>query len=436
MFHGVALVALVVLPGIGMFMVKVERTPGINWEYQQPRLVSETQFRPPPVQEQPSFPFGQLGPTAQPNLEPWRPPTPPTENADAMDWTPSHSLQPRRPQPRVAGPSPFFGKLPALGGGLRPQTQPKQSLGIPPGFFDKREPLAFKPEASQPALAEPKFFPGSIDTGLEKMFGQIFSLGDMQSRDTAPTSVRHDAGFVQTPQRSGGAFDEEPHSGPAPAPSVLALFSVAMLFMILLVWMVSGHLLIAVPKLRCYILCLAAAFPAIRIFVTSPVPVIILLGQIVAACLLAVTVSSPAVQNDAYIKLASGLLAFLIAQEVFIFSQRGLASTEVLARPIEATRFQSSDQRHGQDVHEAASYSGQLDRAYSPQRRAAPFPVRTTFESPVRKSSAETMYSQFSVADSTSSRSTAPDWRTPRPSRMQTRESISSAGFGLGGLRL
>lgn len=402
MLHATSFIVLTILTGAATFSVRLDTSPRVDWNYEPPRLVSDTQFIPPPVSQEPSFPINDLGGPPQEHLRPWRPPQ--LESEDAMDWVPSHNLQPRQPKPKPLAPSPFYGKLPSLPGGLRRQ-EPKPSIGLPPGFFDKRDPLP-QMAASASGLAEPRFFPHTIDTGLENMFGQVFSLGDgpEPARFTAETTAqgRH-ASTSAKAYSSPGAIESMPTET-----SALPLFSAAVLLLLLGSWMVSEHLLIAIPDLRLYLLGVGALPPASRILKPTVMPTIVFLAETIALVTLAAMVKT--FDSNALLKIGASTFGFLIVQELFLFSQQGSGSS------VEPSAMPPADPERTPRRPQASA-----------QSRAPP--TSPGFGIP-RRESAESMFSNHS----TSTTSTAPEWKTPRPTRTYAERRESN--FGLGGLRL
>lgn len=402
MIHSITLIALVILTGAGMFSVTLDTSPRINWDYEPPRLVSQSQFVPPAVPDETLFPISSLAPPPQDSLRPWRPPTPPVDSEDAMDWTPSHSFQPRQPKPKYTAPSPFHGTLPTLSSGLRKQ-EPKQSIGLPPGFFDKRDALP-KTRIPETGLAEPTFFPKSIDTGLENMFGQVFSLGSEAMPPSSPIRQPHRHATSAT-ARVPTAYDVSDHS---PSASAVPLFSAAVLLLLLALWMVADHLLIAIPDLRLFILSFGTLAPALRAFKRSVLPAIIFLGETAAMLTLVAMVNAS--DNDALFKIGAGSLAFLVAQELLLFSQRH------------------------QEHLEHADFPLQQEAAEITFHRSSHHPIQLSSTEPEfgmgRQGSSESMLSNHS----NSTTSTAPEWKTPRAPR--TRSTRRESNFGMGGLRL
>jgi len=212
--HSVFLVMITMVAGWSLLgIVKVDTTPLVNWYQETAPLLSPNQFVPPPAPlrslQSPYQPSDGLsheltvqdlaGPTT-PELRSWRPPTPPADDSDAMDWTPSQpSFQPQLKEIRhkSSAPTPFYGTLPAMPGkwtrvnNTKPQSTAKKAIGLPPGFFDRpREEMNFQARqlvTEQVPLAQPKFFPhGNADTGLENIFASVFSLQDQSVEVQAP----------------------------------------------------------------------------------------------------------------------------------------------------------------------------------------------------------------------------------------------------------
>ena len=213
------------------------------------------------------FDINSLAPTpSRTYLTPNNPPTPPTDDddddADTMDWTPSHTLPsatPYRPpssQPEVPKPpNPFYGSLPP-----RPISQAhalRNPVYRPPGplerasaqqenFFrrqpthdtyqvakqatrtpkketrsvngfsalqiddDMLSPTTTEADDSSPRkveFAQPRFFPKGDyenDTGLENLFGRVFSLRDQPVgvEDAAQAVANQPAAPPMTEQRT------------------------------------------------------------------------------------------------------------------------------------------------------------------------------------------------------------------------------------------
>ncbi|KIX05046.1 uncharacterized protein Z518_05918 [Rhinocladiella mackenziei CBS 650.93] len=245
--------AITLIAGWSSFgIIKVKGAPSVNWHEEPAPLLSKNQFVPPalsqpqepfPDQDQP-FNVGTLSTPPRPNYQAWRPPTPPDDSAELMDWTPSQpTFQPELKQVRYKslGPSPFHGALPALNAqGLRRQTGQNQSaskeaIGLPPGFFDRPEKSALPPRQQTSAsedIAQPKFFghDREADTGLENIFGTVFSLQDKSLGTPHSPAVLE----LQPPTTGSGTEDSSGNPATRAKDSYLAIFSGISFFSILM----------------------------------------------------------------------------------------------------------------------------------------------------------------------------------------------------------
>lgn len=205
--HTLTMILTLVLTSYSISIVTIDKTPLVSWQNSPAPLLSQQQYNPPASSDKihahsllngsrsvasknQSFPIGSL--VQEPRHDIWQPPTPSLDaDQDAMEW---ESSQDFRPNPRLpkfngpSGPSPFHGALPAKPTNrlLYPQLERKapqrEAIGLPPGFFDKRDRLKTGQEAaSLPPMAQPKFFSQRdliADTGLESIFDAVFSLRD------------------------------------------------------------------------------------------------------------------------------------------------------------------------------------------------------------------------------------------------------------------
>jgi hypothetical protein len=268
-------------------VIQIDTTPLVNWQASPAPLLSERQYVPPqqpsthvlsPPSMQPdpgtsqSFPVNNLASSIGPSYIAWRPPTPPEDDPNAMEWEPTSSLQikPRSVQTKpVVQQSPFYGTLPALPTNrlLQPKSpplpQPRQAIGIPPGFFDKaRGNTSIKHTSSTPplGLAQPKFFPQSdreADTGLEGMFNNVFSLnGD-------PMEVREQSRQQQMQYKNEGASTLQQNAdNPKMTPTrIIHGISAAVSVVSLLVWILMSYLSVSWPFIRLVTTSLAAMIP-------------------------------------------------------------------------------------------------------------------------------------------------------------------------------
>ncbi|KEF56105.1 uncharacterized protein A1O9_07686 [Exophiala aquamarina CBS 119918] len=206
-----ALVFMAVALWSNMRVIQVRLALPIDWNIDPAPLLSSRQFIPPEssfpsqqtqIQER-AFNLDTLSSATAPSYEPWRPPTPPNDSGESMDWTPSQPAF--EPLPKTihylsASPSPFHGRLPALPArGVhthsgRVANEPKEAIGLPPGFFDSKPNSILPPRqanASGEAMAQPTFFghERQADTGLENIFETVFSFQDRSVPHSAEARV-------------------------------------------------------------------------------------------------------------------------------------------------------------------------------------------------------------------------------------------------------
>jgi Ima1 N-terminal domain len=305
--HSVMMFMTLLFTMFTLTRVKVDTTPLVSWQDSPVQLLSQRQYNPPVahgIMQQPfssrppnaepsnaqSFPVSSLAP--EPRRQIWQAPTrPPDEDADAMEWEPSQTFQPNPRRPKinaVPGPSPFHGVLPAMPTNrlLHPQTQrqaaPKEPIGLPPGFFDKRDQLQSGAQtASLPPMAQPRFFSQGdreADTGLESIFDVVFSLHD------APviSKVEPEENESAKQEQEGQRMSEPPLSVPRTPwyalielnkthAAKIALFATS-LFML----HTSRRLQLDMPHMKLAILCTAglvlllSALPRSRISASVP----------------------------------------------------------------------------------------------------------------------------------------------------------------------
>lgn len=211
--HACFAVIFSVLAGWSVFgIVKVRLAPPINWHEDPAPLLTSRQFQPPAshepedIQSPQDRPFnvGSLASPITPTYQSWNPPTPPLDSSEAMDWTPSQPLfRPELKQMNYMSvePNPFHGTLPALNPqGVAKESNRKKSgreaIGLPPGFFDKPKSALLPPRPPRDpseAMAQPRFFGYNkeSDTGLESIFGTVFSLHDRNSTEEPNSSQRN-----------------------------------------------------------------------------------------------------------------------------------------------------------------------------------------------------------------------------------------------------
>lgn len=385
--HTVALILLLILSGYALQSVKVDATPLVNWDFEVPKLVSERQYVPPPAPTEQIIPFDSFASAARQDLQPWQPPTPPVEE-DAMDWTPSQTFDPpKQPRFRNIGPTPFHGTLPALSkGNVKTGTkESRQAIGIPPGHFDKRDRLPPK-ETPVPAMAEPRFFPQGVDTGLENIFDSVFSLKD--------DAVK--------PGTVGMPPDQEVPATTTSAPATtVSLFQCAYLLIVLSLWLTSDHLSVAFPNIKLFVLMSAMLVPCVRLVMAGgeSLPVSALLtAELISLAFLNFQIwNCFGSECVAYGKVATGLLLMLTAQEVGTNFAPRITMSQTLPQSL------PSIEAHSEPA--------------TPGPRTLP-----------RKASTETMFSTTSAQTT----STASAWKTPK---LSARE-VDRSGFGMRALNL
>ena len=234
--HAVVMFMTLLFTSYALTRVKIDENPLVSWQDSSIQLLSQGQndspvasaiarhpfparLNRPEASLAQSFPIGSLA--QEPKRQIWQAPTPPPDDADPMEWEPSQSFQPNPRQPKIdapPGPSPFHGALPAIPTNRvlhpQPRRQPaqKEAIGLPPGFFDKRDRLKqTERPASLPEMAQPKFFSQGdyeTDTGLENIFDTVFSLRDAPLFPRASTEQDVPA---QADQQYQHLFDN-PHS--------------------------------------------------------------------------------------------------------------------------------------------------------------------------------------------------------------------------------
>jgi hypothetical protein len=284
--HGISLVLLLVLITWSNFaIITIDTAPLVDWTQDIGPLLSKGQYVPPqapPKQffsppnsqstggQSQQFSIGSLGPASTQQYNVWRPPTPPTEDPDAMDWEPLNSqftAQPRKPVVKQTQPSPFHGMLPALNvRGVHPDRlaeKPiqREATGIPPGFFDSGRSSASQSQQMLPqsGFAEPTFFPQQDRDaiGLEKIFNDVFKLRDDTILPRAPQSVA-----LQQPDSIPAMFRTSPSAAisivPIPptrkwsASNMLAAFALPFISASLILWMAEDFDLYIDLNLKLY----------------------------------------------------------------------------------------------------------------------------------------------------------------------------------------
>ena len=268
-------------------VINLDTTPLVNWQASPAPLLSNRQYIPP--QQSPtqllsslstqlnarnpsSFPVSNLASTNGRSHGVWRPPTPPEDDTNAMEWEPTSNLQIKHRtvwSKPVNQLSPFYGTLPSLPTNrlLQPKyqslPQPKQAIGVPPGFFDKAPGGVSRNQMSPTyslELAQPKFFPQSdreAETGLEGMFSNVFSLNrdPMEVREQlGPQSAQHENGATLVSQRNTADLSTI-------ASRMIHGISTAVSIISLVTWIFMSYLSVSWPLIRLLITSLAAMIP-------------------------------------------------------------------------------------------------------------------------------------------------------------------------------
>jgi len=205
-----------------------------------------------------------------------------------MEWEPTSTLQIKsrtvQSNPSDQQPSPFYGTLPSLPTNrlLHPKSQslpqPRQAIGVPPGFFDRAANNVPRTQASliqSPGLAQPTFFPQSdreAETGLEGMFSSVFSL----SKD--PVEVLEQSRphtMLDQNSRASTSLPKPRHAGMTVA-RIVHNISAGVSLVSLLTWILMSYLSVSWPLIRLIITSLTAVIPVADVILD----VSTLMGQI------------------------------------------------------------------------------------------------------------------------------------------------------------
>ncbi|KAK5194726.1 hypothetical protein LTR72_006001 [Exophiala xenobiotica] len=414
MLHACFTVAITVVAGWSVFgIIKVKSLAPVNWHDDPAPLLARNQFVPPEVGEQQNqdqaFNIGNLATAATPTYQEWRPPTPPEDQMDSMDWTPTQqTFQPELKHIRYQSinPSPFHGTLPALNtrGVRKNDSQPgivaREAIGIPPGFFDRptkpTQPV-HQQEPTRQAMAQPKFFPKEADTGLENIFGSVFSLQD-RSLDPSNATPRPTGRPVAGASR---AIHSIPSPGPASGPTSLAIFSGISFFATLMsvaVWIFEATVTLKSTRFGYYVVLLSACIPIGHLMLhlsqhgVQGQFVRLLIYALEASFLIGVAMLREPfgeLFQDLWTKVGIAAIALLLPQE---FLHMNKSSGNLRSRSIQQAPLQRARERQNLD---------------SPQE----LPPQTP--SLARRDSTDSIESKTSIATT----STVPEWSTPKPDR-------------------
>lgn len=421
MVHACYAVAITVVAGWSLLaIVKVRIGPAVNWHEDPAPLLLSDQFVPPkrPHQEETiqhqSQPFNvhSLAAPSAPGFQAWRPPTPPEEGTESMDWTPSQpTFTPELKQVRYKStdPTPFHGTLPAFNakGVQKNQTQTqrrsKQAIGLPPGFFDKSTKAAIparQQNSASEAIAQPKFFGHAreAETGLESVFGAVFSLQDHSLEPAlraAQRPKRRPSKSFSPETDDAKTLDEHGIGSFSTIFSGIAFFSTAAM---LAVWIFEAAVTPQTSELGYYIVLASTSIPLGHIAIDlcldrshGQVRRLLLYG-LEASALVGVAMLQDQLGHlfrDLWDKLAIATVALLLPQELLQLNRTGTA-------PL----YQVQRRTHLASIPEEQEHETEQPRIT--------IPIETP---PLRRQDSDE--SAGSKASSTSAESN-PGWETPR----------------------
>jgi hypothetical protein len=473
--------------------IELDSTPLVDWSQVKRPLVEPDQFRPPtqrhiPAAETPSAPdylVGSLAGPSQAHFDQWQPPIPPSD--DSMDWEStslSFNPRPRIPKPRFDQPSPFHGTLaaPPSRGSLHPnrsqQSTQQRAIGVPPGFFGlSKSRNHAQDDVSNGAtginFAPAKFFAHEreADTGLEKIFDQMFSV-----QDPHESSARK-AAFSRGQSRSQTSTKDAKFGGSAIAagtrPSIVRMALCCTIIIALVVVTISACIIDSIlPEARqtaSNIMPWLATIPILHLIGQLLLsgqagPEFLIVPALQGLILLSMHFFRPA-DGSEYVslwnKLVVAVACFLLLQEIYLFCQLQDPSTNTgtnirtarkdsraITKNSEYTDTPASAPiRHPSTPIEAPGYISELSSAGAmharPQpRQGNPLAAHLASTSSIRKQASDESISSVSSIQTTS---TAPGWKTPRnenrtydwrEQEKTPRRQSSNIDRGLGGLTL
>lgn len=281
MLHACSAVAITVIAGWSLCgIIEVQTAHPVNWHQDPAPLLSNNQFVPPSgpsqskTQQDRSGPFsvGTLATPPAPIYPAWRPPTPPEDTAESMDWTPSQpTFQPELKELRYRStePSPFHGSLPTLNGkGVYknvPQNKAarREAIGLPPGFFDRPANPALpsrQTSSTADAIVPPKFFghDKDVDTGLESIFGTVFSLQDRSLEPQANSPCATNPYSVRPTQEIPGMTRSSRDASPA---AIFSGISFSAVLIAVALWTFEATVAPKSSQLGYYVVLLSACIP-------------------------------------------------------------------------------------------------------------------------------------------------------------------------------
>lgn len=454
---------------VGIITIRLAQP--IDWHQDPAALLTSGQFVPPPADTQQqvdtrgerAFNIDSLSSSSPQSYEAWKPPSPPV-GGDSMDWTPSQpTFSPAPKQIRTApgGPSPFHGKLPALNAkGIRTipgqQIDSKEAIGLPPGFFDKKQPSALSPRRPQTpgdAFAQPKFFglQGQADTGLEKIFDSVFSLRDSNTEDQLGSG--QSLSQPSTVQETTVTKQAVSPQGISSAASIFSGISFFVILVAVTVWLFETSLKPTGSDMGFYITFLSAAIPVghfLHGLVTGQFQ-----GQVARPLVFATEASAliglalardqfGGAFRDLWNKLAIGLVALLLPHEFVQMNSADSSSRPrtQIAPPtsiIDPAPIREPELHHGlvPQSPDLQSYQPlQMKPPRTPKHSSSPTRAR---HAPSRRDSDESTTSKTSIVTGSS----VAEWETPQTSRYSDSQQFTipprnshSVSSGLQGLSL
>lgn len=404
-------------------IIRIRIVQPINWHEDPAPLLSSGQFVPPvrPAAEEPQrcpvspFSVPNLASPGRKTYPAWNPPTPPKDIAESMDWTPSQpSFQPELKQVRYKStePTPFHGALPAFNArgvqenSSQRQLVSKQALGLPPGFFDKpsKSALPSREQASaSEAIVPPKFFghDRDADTGLENIFGTVFSLQD-RSLELSRSVSKTNATSSQTTRRSGDTESPINHEKDSYS-TILSGISCFLIVMGVATWICEAAIRPSTSEFGYYVVLSSTSIPLSHIMLILALKGVkgqvtsLLLYTFEASLLAAIAMLREPfgeLLRDLWCKLAIAVVVLLLPQE---FLELNRASTT----------FQH---QHAYPTPAQLPPPPPLPKISEQQQTPAAI-ISPTTPGPqhIRRDSNDSITSRTSIV----STSTAPEWRTP-----------------------
>ena len=288
-----------------------------------------------------AFPISDLASGPAPSYSAWRPPTPPDDDPNAMEWEPTSTLQVKhkRVQTKPATrPSPFYGMLPALPANqlLRPMSQlaprpPGRLSASPQAFLIKHRLNArYGPQAQSRHLdwhnrnSSPKPI-WEADTGLEGMFNSLFSL----SKDPIEVREQSRSQPMQHQDGSGSALQDKGDNATASLPRIVV--SAGICIVSLLMWIFMSYLSVSWPLIRLATISLTALIPVTDAILDISTPLankrpgetIGFLAELCALLLFGFgRVYGGALDTEKCDLAVAGVLSVLCWQEFFLFASQ------------------------------------------------------------------------------------------------------------------